>query len=128
MIADLGAVWSKIAADPVAFCWVAFGLAGQGVFFARFLVQLIASERRKQSVVPIAFWYISIVGGIMLFAYAIRQRDIVFILGQGGGVLIYVRNLVLIYRHRARMGTTADPTSDKREDGPQSSALERPPR
>ena len=111
MIADLGAMWNKVAADPLTFFWVAFGLAGQGVFFARFLVQLIASERRKQSVVPIAFWYISIVGGMMLFAYAIRQRDIVFILGQGGGVAIYVRNLVLIYRHKARMRLTADPPS-----------------
>ena len=118
MSADLGTLWNKIAENPITFFWVAFGLAGQAVFFARFLVQLIASERRKQSVVPIAFWYISIVGGTMLFAYAVRQRDIVFILGQGGGVLIYIRNLILIHRHREqRLVDAAVPASDQRKDG-----------
>jgi len=79
--------------------WVAFGLAGQFFFFMRFFIQWIASERRKQSVVPLAFWHLSIVGGAALLVYACYKQDIVFILGQGGGLLIYVRNLMLIYRH-----------------------------
>ena len=79
--------------------WVAFGLAGQFFFFMRFFIQWIASERRRQSVVPLAFWYFSIGGGAALLVYACYKQDIVFILGQGGGLLIYVRNLMLIYRH-----------------------------
>jgi len=78
--------------------WLALGLLGQAVFFARFFFQWIASERRKRSVVPLAFWYLSIGGGLILLAYAIYRRDPVFILGQAAGLLIYTRNLVLITR------------------------------
>ena len=80
--------------------WVAFGLLGQFVFGARFIVQWIASERKGESHIPIVFWYISIAGGIILTAYAIHKRDIVFIIGQGAGLLVYIRNLMLIYRSR----------------------------
>ncbi|HJT16916.1 MAG TPA: lipid-A-disaccharide synthase N-terminal domain-containing protein [Thermoanaerobaculia bacterium] len=80
--------------------WVAFGLLGQFVFGARFIVQWIASERKRESHIPIVFWYISIAGGIILTAYAIHKRDIVFIIGQGAGLLVYIRNLMLIYRRR----------------------------
>src|SRR5581483_10164143 len=80
--------------------WVAFGLLGQVVFGARFIVQWIASERKRESHIPIVFWYISIAGGIILTAYAIHKRDIVFIIGQGAGLVVYVRNLMLIYAHR----------------------------
>jgi lipid-A-disaccharide synthase-like uncharacterized protein len=76
--------------------WVAFGLAGQLLFTARFLVQWIASEKARRSVVPVAFWYFSMVGGVMLLAYAIYRADPVFILGQAMGVFIYARNLWLI--------------------------------
>jgi lipid-A-disaccharide synthase-like uncharacterized protein len=76
--------------------WLALGLLGQAVFFARFFVQWIASERRKRSVVPLAFWYLSIGGGLILLAYAAYRRDPVFILGQAAGLLIYTRNLILI--------------------------------
>jgi lipid-A-disaccharide synthase-like uncharacterized protein len=67
----------------------------------RFFVQWIASERSRRSVVPMAFWYFSIVGGATLLAYAIHQRDIVFTLGQGSGLFIYLRNVVLSRRHEA---------------------------
>lgn len=78
--------------------WLSIGLLGQALFSARFLVQWIASERRKRSVVPHAFWYFSIGGGITLLAYAIYRRDPVFIIGQGAGLVVYARNLWLIHR------------------------------
>ena len=78
--------------------WLAVGFLGQAMFGARFLVQWIASERRKQSVVPKAFWYLSLFGGLTLLTYAIHRRDPVFIVGQLTGVFIYTRNLWLIYR------------------------------
>ena len=78
--------------------WVMFGLLAQGTFMMRFVIQLIASERKKKSYVPVAFWYLSLAGGVMLFAYALQLRDPVFVLGQGLGCFIYVRNLILIYR------------------------------
>lgn len=78
--------------------WLILGLGGQVVFFARFFVQWVASERRKRSVVPLAFWYLSIGGGLILLAYAIYRRDPVFIIGQSAGLLIYTRNLILIAR------------------------------
>jgi lipid-A-disaccharide synthase-like uncharacterized protein len=89
--------------------WVTIGLGGQFLFFMRFFIQWIASERKKESVVPLAFWYFSIGGGAVLLAYACYKHDLVFILGQGGGLLIYVRNLMLIYRHRARLQAMANP-------------------
>jgi len=81
--------------------WVIFGLAGQCLFAARFVIQWLASERAGRSVVPIAFWFLSIAGGVVLFAYALWRGDPVFIVGQGAGVFIYLRNLFLVYRERA---------------------------
>ncbi len=78
--------------------WLVVGFLGQAFFSARFLVQWIASERARRSVVPIAFWFLSLGGGATLFAYALYRRDPVFIAGQGVGLLIYLRNLVLIHR------------------------------
>ncbi|MBI5014002.1 MAG: lipid-A-disaccharide synthase N-terminal domain-containing protein [Deltaproteobacteria bacterium] len=75
--------------------WKVLGFGAQGLFFARFFVQWIASERRKQVTVPKAFWYFSLAGGALLFVYAIHVRDPVFILGQGAGLAIYVRNLMI---------------------------------
>lgn len=80
------------------FWWVAFGLFGQLMFTGRFLVQWIASERAKKSVVPVIFWYFSMAGGLILLAYAIYRKDPVFVLGQSLGVFIYARNLWLIRR------------------------------
>ena len=78
--------------------WLALGLLGQLLFSGRFLVQWIASERRKTSVVPRSFWYLSIGGGATLLGYAIYKQDPVFILGQSAGLLIYARNLWFTYR------------------------------
>jgi len=72
-----------------------FGLAGQAMFTARFLVQWVVSERNKRSTIPKAFWYFSLVGSAMLLTYAIFRRDPVFILGQSLGFIIYIRNLML---------------------------------
>jgi lipid-A-disaccharide synthase-like uncharacterized protein len=80
--------------------WLAVGFFGQACFSARFLVQWIASERRRQSVVPIYFWYFSLAGGVILLAYAIHRRDPVFVLGQAAGLVIYARNLYLIFMNR----------------------------
>ena len=88
--------------------WLAFGLIGQVVFGARFIVQWIASERKRESHIPIVFWYLSIAGGIITTAYAIHKRDAVFIIGQGAGLIVYIRNLMLIYRAQ-RNSTTAAP-------------------
>lgn len=79
------------------FWWVAIGLGGQLLFTARFLVQWIASERAGRSIIPMAFWYFSIAGGMILLAYAIYRKDPVFILGQLTGIFIYLRNLWLIH-------------------------------
>ena len=84
------------------FWWVVFGLTGQLLFMGRFLVQWIASEREGRSVMPIAFWYFSIGGGVILFAYALYRADPVFILGQSVGLFIYSRNLWLILAERRR--------------------------
>ena len=78
--------------------WFAVGLVGQAVFCGRFVVQWIASERRKQSVVPVAFWYLSILGSVILLAYALSRWDPVFILAYVLNTMIYVRNLMLIHR------------------------------
>lgn len=82
--------------------WLIVGFAGQIVFGARFLIQWICSERKGESIIPIAFWYCSIVGGLTLLAYAIHREDPVFICGQALGVFIYTRNLILIYSKKAK--------------------------
>ena len=76
--------------------WVIFGFFAQAMFMMRFLVQWIASERARQSIVPVAFWYFSLLGGVTLLAYAIHRRDPVFMFGQALGLVIYARNLWLI--------------------------------
>ena len=88
--------------------WLVVGFLGQAFFSARFLVQWIASERARRSVVPIAFWFLSLGGGATLFAYALYRRDPVFIAGQGVGLFIYLRNLVLIHRDSSQ-GTRGGP-------------------
>ncbi|MFN0138267.1 MAG: lipid-A-disaccharide synthase N-terminal domain-containing protein [Phycisphaerae bacterium] len=80
-----------------------FGLLGQVVFMLRFVVQWFQSERAGRSVVPVAFWYLSIVGGGMLLVYGIIDVDPVIILGQSLGMAIYIRNLVLIHREKNRI-------------------------
>jgi lipid-A-disaccharide synthase-like uncharacterized protein len=83
--------------------WLTIGFLGQALFTARFLVQWLASERRRDAVVPVAFWWLSLMGGASLLAYAIARRDPVIILGQSLGLFVYARNLVLIDRARRRL-------------------------
>jgi lipid-A-disaccharide synthase-like uncharacterized protein len=80
--------------------WIVIGFAGQFLFMMRFLWQWIQSERRKRSIIPVAFWYFSLAGGMTLLIYAIHRRDPVFITGQALGLLVYTRNLVLLRRER----------------------------
>lgn len=78
--------------------WLSIGLCANVVFSSRFLVQWIASERAGRSTVPVTFWFLSVIGAGLLLAYALYRRDPVFILSQAGGILIYLRNLHLIFR------------------------------
>ncbi len=80
--------------------WLGIGFLAQLMFSMRFIVQWIASERARRSIVPETFWYFSLVGGAMLFAYAIYRLDPVFMLGQGMGLVIYSRNIYFIRSHR----------------------------
>jgi len=86
--------------------WIIIGLMGQLLFSCRFILQWIASEKTKRSVIPIAFRYLSIGGSFVLLNYAIHRTDPVFILGQSGGLIIYLRNLMFIYRER--VNTSSD--------------------
>ncbi|MFN8710286.1 MAG: lipid-A-disaccharide synthase N-terminal domain-containing protein [Planctomyces sp.] len=88
--------------------WVTFGIVGQLVFMARFIVQWISSEKAGRSVMPASFWFLSIGGSAVLMAYAIHRRDPVFILGQSTGMFIYVRNIQLIMKERAAEARSAE--------------------
>jgi lipid-A-disaccharide synthase-like uncharacterized protein len=81
--------------------WVMIGLCGQSLFFMRFFIQWIASEKSRKSVIPEVFWYFSLGGGIILLAYAVHRQDPVFILGQAIGLLVYFRNIMLVWREKA---------------------------
>lgn len=111
-LAKLTTWWAATPASEIT--WLGIGLLAQLMFSMRFIVQWIASERARRSIVPEVFWYFSFAGGLMLFAYAIYRSDPVFILGQGSGLFIYARNIHLIWRHKAE------------EDGP-STARPAPP-
>ena len=80
--------------------FLAIGFVGQFVFASRFIVQWIYSEKKGESYIPIVFWYLSIIGGLSLLVYAIFRKDPVIILGQSFGILVYTRNLILIYRKK----------------------------
>ncbi len=80
--------------------WLVFGVIAQLLFAARFLVQWIASEKQGKSVIPFAFWFFSMGGGLMTLAYGLVKREPVIILGQGLATLIYVRNIMLIIKER----------------------------
>ncbi len=89
-----------ISLSSIELFFLIIGFFGQGVFASRFIVQWIYSEKKGESVIPIIFWYLSIVGGICLLIYAIFRKDPVIILGQSFGILVYTRNLILIYRKK----------------------------
>jgi lipid-A-disaccharide synthase-like uncharacterized protein len=80
--------------------WLAVGFTGQALFSARFLVQWLSSERKGRSVIPMEFWYFSLLGGATILAYAVHRADPVFVVGQLTGLFIYGRNLQLIVRER----------------------------
>lgn len=85
------------------------GLAGQAIFGTRFLVQWLASERAGKSVIPLLFWYISVVGGILTLIYAVYIQEPVFIIAQVGGLIVYLRNLYFIYQDRKTVPGLMDP-------------------
>jgi lipid-A-disaccharide synthase-like uncharacterized protein len=88
--------------------WLAFGLVAQLFFTARFLVQWISSERAGQSVVPMAFWFFSMGGGLMTLVYGVVKREPIIILGQAMATVIYVRNIMLIMKNHAKGSRTLD--------------------
>lgn len=95
--------------------WLVFGFLGQGIFFCRFLVQWLASEKAKRTVVPMAFWYLSIGGGLMILIYAALHEagpsgrpDWVICAGQAGGLVMYVRNIIIAARHKKSLATQGE--------------------
>jgi lipid-A-disaccharide synthase-like uncharacterized protein len=108
LITMLGQWWMSTPASEKA--WLGVGFLAQLMFSMRFIVQWIASERARRSIVPETFWYFSMIGGAMLFAYAIYRLDPVFMLGQGMGLVIYSRNIYFIRaHHKAVANGTASP-------------------
>jgi lipid-A-disaccharide synthase-like uncharacterized protein len=91
---NLAVWWANISTTELI--WLAVGFFAQAMFSMRFIIQWIASERARQSIVPETFWYFSFVGGFMLFIYAVYRMDPVFMLGQGTGLFIYARNIYFI--------------------------------
>ncbi len=87
--------------------WLAFGLLGQAAFGCRFFVQWIASERARRSYVPLSFWYLSIVGSLILLVYAIHRKELVFTLAYLPNCVVYTRNLMLIRKRGARESPSA---------------------
>jgi len=85
--------------------WLIFGFIGQFMFFMRFLVQWLVSEKRGESVIPIAFWYFSILGSIIVLSYAIHKLDPVFIVGQSVASIVYIRNIMLVYKKKRSVVT-----------------------
>ena len=95
---NLAQWWNGITTTELV--WLAIGFGAQAMFSMRFILQWLASEKARRSVVPDTFWYFSFVGGLMLFIYAVYRMDPVFILGQGSGLFIYARNIYFIRRTR----------------------------
>lgn len=86
---------------PIGFLWVAVGFLGQALFTLRMVLQWYASEKERRSVIPVGFWWGSLFGGLLLLVYFVWRKDVVGILGQSTGVVVYARNLILIHRARA---------------------------
>lgn len=95
--------------------WMGIGFAGQAIFGTRFIVQWIATERKRRSVVPVSFWYLSLLGSVFLLAYSIYRRDAVFIAGFSLNMVIYLRNLYFI--HRRRSDTVPQRAADEQDRG-----------
>jgi len=88
--------------------WHGIGIFGQCMFFSRFLVQWLSSERAKKVVIPVAFWYLSMFGGLITLCYAIQRQEPVFMAGQAIGIFVYTRNLILHHRGGAAMAGADD--------------------
>ena len=99
-----------LTTETTEFIWIGIGFFGQALFFGRWVVQWIASEKKAQSEVPISFWYMSLIGGLITLAYAVYRMDPVFIAGQSVGSVVYVRNLMLIHRANRAKGPTEPAT------------------
>lgn len=95
----------EVLANPMGMV----GMAGQVLFFSRFVVQWLASERKGRSTVPLSFWYLSLGGGTLLLWYAVWRKDPVISLGQVVGLFVYMRNLMLIRRHRTLTSVALGP-------------------
>lgn len=91
-----------LALKKTELIWLVIGFSGQFIFFLRFVVQWIASEKAKKSIVPESFWYLSLVGSAIVFTYAVYRKDPVFILAFSLNIFIYVRNLMLIKNHKLK--------------------------
>ena len=96
--------------------WLTVGFLGQALFTARFVVQWLVSERKRDSVVPVAFWWLSLLGGMALLCYAISRRDPVIIVGQAMGLCVYLRNLMLVHKAKQRSAQLAALSSHRIED------------
>ena len=94
LLDQAGPQWTTID-----YIWMGIGFLGQGIFGGRMLVQWIATERARKSVIPISFWYMSVVGASITLVYAVRQLDPVFIVAQAGGLLVCIRNLYFVKMH-----------------------------
>lgn len=107
MFAKLIAWWAALS--PAEVMWLAVGLAGQALFSARWIIQWFVTEKTRRSTMPDTFWYLSLLGGLLVFAYGLHRLDPVIILGQFG-VIIYARNLFFI-RKEKQMATSAAPAA-----------------
>ena len=88
--------------DGAGLVWLAIGVFGQVLFFSRWIVQWVASEKKKESTMPLAFWYFSLVGSLLVLSYGIRNREPILVLGQSTGTFIYLRNLMLLTRMKSK--------------------------
>jgi lipid-A-disaccharide synthase-like uncharacterized protein len=107
--------WTEISGVELA--WIFFGFIAQSMYFTRFLLQWIASERLRRSIVPETFWYFSFAGGLMLFIYAFHRSDPVIMLGQLFGLVVYARNIYLIWLHKRpenRIAALSEASFEKR--------------
>ena len=98
--------WTNIPTKELI--WLTLGMLAQAMFTLRFVVQWVASERARRSIVPETFWYFSFLGGSMLLIYAIYRRDPVFIVGQASGLFIYSRNIYFLWQGKREMLVRAD--------------------
>ncbi len=106
----MGEFWQRFVTDPY---WVSFGFLGTAFFGSRFLIQWIASERAGESVFPMAFWWLSVGGSLILMAYALHRQDPVFVVSYLPNCVVYFRNIVLVRRKQRARRTCGTEESDR---------------